>query len=132
VLIALLIAAVLGLAELPFATFMADDLIQLGMLEDVSPNSWAGPLQLYTLSDGDPAHVRAMKDAGAFPRFFDPHFKMAFCRPLSSALLALDHAVFGLRPWGYRLHGVLWFMTLVAGLGLLLRRVLPDATGTWP
>ncbi len=129
VVVAVVIAAVLGLAELPFACFMADDLIQLGILEGVSPNTWTGPLELYTLSDGDPEHVRVMKDTGAFPWFFDPQFKVAFCRPLSSGLLALDHAVFGLWPGGYRLHGALWFVALVAGLGLLLRRLLAGSLG---
>ena len=126
---ALAIATVLGLAELPFASFMADDLIQLGALEGVTPDTWTGPLQLYTISDGRPEHVRAMKDVGAFPWFFDPKFEMAFARPLSSALLALDHALFGLTPVGYRAHGVVWFLLLVAGLGTVLRRVLPGPLG---
>ena len=39
-------------------------------------------MQLYTLSDGVRAHVRALQDAGAFPWFFGPDFKMAFFRPL--------------------------------------------------
>lgn len=128
--IALTLAAVFGLAELPFASFMADDLIQLGVLEGVSPDTWTGPLQLYTISDGEPDHILAMKQAGGFPWFFDPYFKMAFFRPLSSGLLALDHAFFGLHPVGYRVHGALWFTVLVAGLGLLLRRVLPGPVGT--
>jgi hypothetical protein len=123
------LAALFGLAELPFASFMADDLIQLGFLEGVSPATWIGPLELYTISDGEPAHMQVMKDAGAFPWFFDPDFKMAFARPLSSALLAADHALFGLHPLGYRVHGALWFVVLVAGLGVLLRRALPGPVG---
>jgi hypothetical protein len=70
-----------------------------------------------------------MQDAGALPWFFPADFKMAFLRPLSSALLALDHAIWGLRPVGYRLQGALWFVALVAGLGLVLRRALPGPTG---
>ncbi len=128
-LIALALAVVFGLAELPFASFMADDLIQLGVLEGVSPDTWTGPLSLYTISDGEPDHILAMKQAGGFPWFFDPDFKMAFFRPLSSGLLALDHAIFGLHPVGYRIQGALWFVALVAGLGLLLRRVLPGPVG---
>jgi hypothetical protein len=129
VLAAALLASVIGAFELPFASFMADDLIQLGILEGVSPNTWAGPLDLYTISDGLPEHVRRMKEAGAFPWFFDPAFKMVFFRPLSSGLLSLDHAIFGLRPIGYRAHGVLWFLLLVVGVGLVLRRALPRPVG---
>ena len=126
----MLLAALMGLFTLPFSSFVADDFIQLGILERVSPCTWTGPLELYTISDGLPEHMRIMKDAGAFPWFFDPEFKMAFFRPLSSALLALDHTLFGLNPLGYRIHSLLWFLLLVAGVGLLLRRVLPGPLGT--
>jgi len=128
--VAVLLAALLGLAELPFAAFMADDLFQLGALEGVSPCTWLGPWRLYTISDGVPEHVRAMQDAGAFPWFFGPDFNMAFFRPLISALLAADHAMWGLWPVGYRLQGACWFIALVAGLGLVLRRALPGPIGT--
>lgn len=126
---AVLLTALFGIVELRFAAFMADDLIQLAVLEGVAPATWIGPFSLYTLGDGVPEHVRTMMDAGAFPWFFDPAFKMAFFRPLSSALLALDHAMWGLAPVAYRVHGLLWFLALVVGFGLVLRRMLPGPTG---
>src|SRR5581483_9229437 len=129
--VALSLAAAFGLAELPFAAFMADDLIQLSVLERTSPVVWLGPLQLYTLSDGVPAHVRALQNVGAMPWFFAPDFKMSFFRPLSSGLLALDHAVFGLSPIGYRVHATLWFVALVAALWSVLRRALPEPLAAW-
>ena len=128
-LLALGLAILFAIVELPFASFMADDLIQLGVLEGTSPAVWTGPLDLYTISDGDPAHVQAMKDAGAFPWFFDPNFKMDFFRPLSSGLLALDHSLFGLNPLGYRAHGALWFIFLAGGVGLLFRRAVHGPIG---
>ncbi len=121
-----LLAVFLGLAELPFASFKADDFIQLGIIEGISPCSGTAPLRLYDIADGDPDRILALKNAGAFPWFFAPDFRMAFFRPLSSALLALDHGLFGLRPLGYRVHGVIWFLLLAAGVGLLLRRLLPQ------
>ena len=126
----MLVAVLFGLAELPFAAFMADDLMQLVVLEHVAPRPWLGPLDLYTISDGVPAHVRAMQDAGALPWFFPTDFKMAFFRPLSSASMAVDHAVWGLWPVGYRLQGSLWFMALVAAVGLVRQRTLPGPIGT--
>jgi hypothetical protein len=126
---AVLLTAFFGIVELPFAAFMADDLIQLAVLEGVAPATWIGPFSLYTLGDGVPEHVRTMMDAGALPWFFDPAFKMAFLRPLSSALLALDHALWGLQPIAYCAHGLLWLLALVVGFGLVLRRVLPGPTG---
>jgi hypothetical protein len=127
--VAVLLAVLLGLAELPFSAFMADDFIQLDELEGVSPCTWLGPLQLYTISDGVPEHVHVMQDAGAFPWFFGPDFKMAFFRPLSSGLLVVDHEVWGLWPVGYRLQGACWFVALVASLGLVLRHALPGPIG---
>lgn len=122
IVVAALLATLLGIAELPFSAFMADDLIQLSALEGVLPCPWAGPFTLYTISDGVPAHVRAMQDAGAVPWFVGPGFQMTFFRPLSSASLALDHALWGLWPMGYRLQGACWFVLLVVGFGLVLRR----------
>jgi hypothetical protein len=110
-----------------FADFMADDLIQLGVLEKVTPAAaWTGPWDLYTISDGIPAHILAMQNAGLFPWAAEPAFEMSFFRPLSSGLLALDHALFGLHPIGYRLHGALWSLALVAAVGWVFRRVLLD------
>ena len=128
--LALALATAFGAWELCFAGFMADDLMQLGILEGVSPAAaWTGPFDLYTLSDGNPAHVRLMQNAGLFPWFAPPAFEMAFLRPLSSATLVLDHALFGLHPAGYRLDGALWSIALVAAVGLTLRRALPGRAG---
>lgn len=124
--IGLVVALVFGAWEMLFADFMADDLMQLSIVEGLSPAAaWTGWLDLYTIADGNPAHVLAMKNAGLFPWFFEPGFEMRFLRPLSSALLWLDHAAFGLHPSGYRMHGVLWSLALVAAVGCVLRRALP-------
>jgi hypothetical protein len=125
--VGVLLALLFSLWELPFASFMADDFIQLGVLEHVLPVAWLGPLDLYTLADGTPRHIQLLKDAGALPWFFDPAFTMGFFRPLSSASLVFDHAVFGLHPTGYRVHVALWFLVLVVGLGKLYRLALRRA-----
>jgi VanZ family protein len=127
VVLGVLLALGFGLWELPFASFMADDFIQLGVLERVLPVTWMGSFDLYTISDGNPQHVQSLKDAGALPWFFDPKFKMAFFRPLSSASLVLDHALFGLNPIGYRIHVALWFLVLVVGVANLYSLALHDA-----
>ena len=51
-LIIVAIAMVFGLLELPVASFMADDFIQLAVLEGVSPDTWTGPLELHLILDG--------------------------------------------------------------------------------
>jgi hypothetical protein len=128
--LALVLALVFGVWEIAFSSFMADDFMQLGVLEGVTPAAdWTGRFDLYTIADGNPAHLRAMQDAGLFPWFAPPDFEMRFFRPLSSALLVLDHAVFGLHPRGYRLHGVAWALVLVAAVGAILCRALPGRVG---
>jgi hypothetical protein len=56
-----------------------------------------------------------------------PRFKVNFFRPISSALLALDHAVFGLRPWAYRIQAILWYLLIIAVYSVWLRLVAPGA-----
>lgn len=126
----LLLLIIIFLLELNFSSFMADDFIQLGVLERVTPCTWLTPFNLYTIADGNPEHMGIMKNAGAFPWFFSPNFKMAFFRPLSSILLAMDHALFGLKPLGYRLHSLIWFLLLLAGFWWLLRQILPNKLWT--
>ncbi len=125
--LAALLALALGLWNLPFSSFMADDFIQLSILEHASPVTAFWPFNLYILSDGSPQQIQSGKDLGALPWFFDPKFKMAFFRPLSSASLVLDHAVFGLNPIGYQAHVALWFLLLAVGVAKLYERVLRPA-----
>ncbi len=127
--IALFAATLLGCELFIFSSFMADDFILLGKLEGVSPLPGESPAELYTLADGSPEGMQAVKNRGAFPWFFNPHFKMRFFRPLSAMLLALDHRLFGLEPLGYTVHTLLWFLLLVAALGFLFKRTLPEETG---
>jgi hypothetical protein len=122
---AILVTVVFGAVQLPFSSFMADDFMQLGILEGVSPCTWLGPMNVYTLADGDPAHMRTLKDTGAFQWFWDPEFKAKFFRPLSSVLLIIDHAIFGLNPIGYSLHNILWFASLIIAAGFLMQRAVP-------
>src|SRR5215470_3916659 len=128
---AMALAALFGAWEIVFADFMADDFMQLAVLERVSPAAaWTSRFDLYNISDGIPEHVRAMQDAGLFPWFAGPRFALTFFRPLTSAFLWLDHSMFGLHPVGYRLDGVLWSLALTASVGWILCRALPGRTGT--
>ncbi|MCG8462118.1 MAG: hypothetical protein MI919_38025, partial [Holophagales bacterium] len=50
---------------------------------------------------------------------------IAFFRPLSSALLRLDHALFGRYSPAWRVHSMLWLLVLLAGAAALYRRLPP-------
>jgi Dolichyl-phosphate-mannose-protein mannosyltransferase len=125
----ILIVIILACFQLPFASFMADDFIILGILEKVSPFSRAGPLNLYSFADGNPAHTRITQESGAFPPLVNPHFKLNFFRPLSSALMTLDYNLFGLHPLGYSIHSILWLLILVMGFYFLMKKIMPGHPG---
>jgi hypothetical protein len=122
---AILVTIIFGAVQLPFSSFMADDFMQLGILEGVSPSTWLGPMDVYTLADGDPVHMRTLKDTGAFQWSWDPGFKAKFFRPLSAFLLIIDHAIFGLNPLRYSIHNLLWFFSLIIAVGFLMQRAVP-------
>ncbi|MGA2447653.1 MAG: hypothetical protein ABTD50_03135 [Polyangiaceae bacterium] len=118
-------SVVLCLARLPFSRFFADDFFLLGELEGVSPLPGRPPFWLYALADGNPAHLRRLENIGVWPWFFDDRFRMNFCRPLGSALIAVDHWLFGLRPLGYIVHNCLWYLVLIAAVARLFQQKLP-------
>ncbi|PTL79892.1 hypothetical protein [Vitiosangium sp. GDMCC 1.1324] len=113
------------------AGFMPDDFVYLGILGKVPPPA---PLansafDLYRIAAGDAVAQHALVEKGVFPWWVVPDLKVAFWRPLSSALLTLDYSLFGTQPLGYHAHTVLWYLGLVALAGVLLWRVLPGAVG---
>jgi len=125
ILLALAVAAVLSVQLVPQSTFFGDDYIQLGILEGTTEGIDARPFDLYSFMDGSAESVRRSMEAGPVPWFAHPRLKVNFFRPASSALLALDHTIFGLRPWGYRIQAILWYLLIVGVYGIWLRRVQP-------
>lgn len=123
---ALLLALLLTLPSIAIG-FYADDWAQIAYLEGRIPGRpwW----DLYWFAPGDPAGMLELKRSGLAPWWSSPSMKMHFLRPLTSGLLALDHALFARSPLGYHLHQIAWYAALVAAVGALYRRVLPGATG---
>jgi hypothetical protein len=114
-----------GLCFLPAlgVGFFADDFIVLFAMDGTAP-CMCGPENFYLYSNGRPEEVTARVQDGTFPWWTGPDFKVALWRPLSSALLRLDHALFGRWAPGYHAHSLLWFLALVAIAGRLYRRHL--------
>jgi len=107
------------------AGFFADDYLQIAQLEGWSANP-VSPLDLYSFVPRDRARLAALLDRGA-PYFVAPTLQIRFVRPLSSALMAFDHALFGRRPLPYHVHTLLWYAALLAVVGALLRRAAPGS-----
>lgn len=116
----------LGLPSLKVG-FVADDYTFIHRLEDPGQKA---TLRLYELATGEPGQELRLMSARwiAYPWWIESGFKVRFLRPLSSAMFALDHALFGRAPLGYHADCLLWYALLLVAVGLLLRSVCaPDA-----
>lgn len=88
-------------------------------------------LALWNFSDGSEAELEEIRGAifeGSHPwcaQTVQPADKMLFLRLLPSALMVIDHALFGVAPLGYQAHTLLWFLILLVSVGVLFERVLP-------
>jgi len=105
------------------AGFFGDDYLQIAQLEGWSANP-VGPLNLYSFVPPDGGVLARLLDLGA-PYFTAPHLKIQFFRPLSSALMALDHVLYGRNPLPYHIDTLLWYAALLAVVGALYRREAP-------
>lgn len=98
--------------------FVISDLGPLPVLERWYPEVGA-PFNVYA----------SFFDLPGFPWWIGPETQMRFYRPLSSALLHLDHRLFAHRPLGYHVHSLLWLGGFLALSGVLYSR-LPRGVGT--
>ncbi len=102
--------------------FVFDDLIHRLALEggfrELSLPWW----QLYDFTRSQPA--QALIDVGAFPWFTSHELSLRLLRPVTSATLALDHALWGRQALPAHLHSLLWLGALVALAAALYRRWL--------
>jgi hypothetical protein len=107
--------------------FLSDDYTHMLILEGFP--SLGTPLDLFRFAGGDIPGLKRMMDQGPYPWWTLPELKLAFWRPLSSALAVLDHSLFGRNAVGYHLHSLAWYLGMVVLFGALLRRFLPGAVG---
>lgn len=108
------------------ADFYSDDQAMVLALEGVAPPVVPGPFQLYTFMSGAPGERDALVRDSQVPWWTVDRIRIAFCRPLASALLALDHALAGRNPLFYHLHSLAWYAAAVVAAGALFRRLLPE------
>lgn len=115
-----------ALLSLPFlrAGFFADDYIHLMAIKGYDVGG-ARAYDLYRFVDGDPLRAKALVERGPWMWWLDPNLRAAFMRPLPSALAQLDHWLFGIRGLGWHVHNLLWYVALVAAVGVLYRRIFP-------
>ncbi len=109
-------AVVLMLPSLTIG-FALDDYPQIGLIE-----GW------YDFETPAVNLYASFLDLPSNPWWTSPESRVAFWRPLPSALFRLDHALFGRSAFFYHLHSLLWLAALIAACGLLYAR-LPAGAG---
>lgn len=82
---------------------------------------------IFRFAGGNPEEVMPFINGGPLPWFTWADIKLHFFRPLSSATMVLDRELFGHAYWLYHLHSSLWYIGMVAVVGLLFRRLLGPA-----
>ena len=125
--VASFLCVVLGVAlVLPSLTagFFLDDYLQIAQLEGWSRVP-AHPLDLFAFTPRDRGATDRLREAGVAPYFTAPGLRLAFLRPLSSALIWFDHAMFARAPLPYHVHSVLWYAALLVTVAVLLRKAVP-------
>ena len=102
--------------------FFADDAYHLLIIEGERTPATDG--SLYTFAAGDPAVAREFIANGPYPWWTSQNVKCRFMRPLSNAMHRIDYALFGRHAVFWHLHGMLWYLALVALWAMIARRVL--------
>jgi hypothetical protein len=103
---------------------LGDDWYHLSMIEGTYPVT-RSVTNLYDFVRDDPAEHRALRDRGVFPWWTAGSLKLSPWRPLTSATLALDHALFGRDPAGPHAVSLAAWAGLLAAAAWWLRAVLP-------
>ena len=109
--------------------FFADDDALIAFLAKRHPFSPAW-YDLYRFVPGNPADTFTSIARGDLPWWTAPGLRLHLVRPLSSALFALDRALYGTSPLGYHLSSIAWWGALLLAVHLLFKRILPPATAT--
>jgi hypothetical protein len=104
-----------------------DDYNQLAMMEGRYPTH-AGPFELYDFINDE--NRAALINRGILPWWTHPRMELRFLRPLASALLWADHAVFQGGALFQHLHSLFWWALGCAGLYVLLRDLFSRRVAT--
>ena len=120
-----LLSVLLALPSL-FADLYCDDQAMVLTIEGIEPAPIPGPFHLYSFMTGAPGERDWLVRESVLPWWAVDGIRLSFFRPLSSALLVLDHAIAGRHPLFYHLHSVTWYLLAVLAAALLFRRLLPE------
>lgn len=100
--------------------FLADDVYQIALLDGLA--GLRAPWELYSLYPLDPAATATHRAQGSLPWWTVPEFRFVQVRPLSSLLLALDHAIAPRNALVHHLHSMIWLGATLVTAHLALGR----------
>jgi hypothetical protein len=103
-----------------------DDYVQDAMLAGTFPAPRSA-FALYDFGGRTAQDAERLRAFGWFPWWSAPDLKLAMFRPLSSASIALDHALFGGAAWPRRAHAAALAAALLLAAWAVLRLLLPPA-----
>lgn len=121
--VALILALLLSAPLLGVGPLLDDYLHEEILRGDVTTPT--PPKDLFSFARGGPGLERGVQ-LGQYPWWTHPDLHCSFLRPLSTALVHLDRALFGDAWWLRHLHSIAWCLLLVGGAAALYRRVLPQ------
>jgi len=101
----------------------SDDYMQHAMLTGVYPVK-RSPFDLYNFAQSSADEHKALMDFGSIPWWTHPEFRLAMMRPLSSALIYLDYALFGDNQVAFHVHSMLWWTLFICATALLLGEII--------
>lgn len=107
---------------------LGDDWYHLAMVEGAYPVARSAT-DLYNFVADDPKEHALLRDRGAFPWWTSPSLALSPWRPLTSATLALDHALFGRGAVGPHAVSLAAWAALLLAAAWWLRAVLPEPAG---
>src|SRR5687767_1815552 len=108
--------------------YLSDDYLQNAMLDGEYPVPRSA-LDLYSFVK--PGELERVMDLGIVPWWSHPDLKLTALRPLSSALLWVDHRLLGLSSYAQHVHSLLWSAALVVAFAVFCRRLFSPAVAVF-
>ena len=126
---AILVALVLAAPSLFYGLVM-DDRLQRQAAIGQSKLYHHGPLDLFEFVSGNKVETLHLLDLGFGAWWSDTHARIAFLRPVSSALMWFDYKVV-IQPIAIHAHSILWYAAALAIAAALYRRfsTSPECAG---
>jgi hypothetical protein len=94
-----------------------------------APGAWRSWFGLYEFFRAD--QVNPLREYGVLPWWSDDRLSIAFFRPLSSALLAIDHRWLDGGGFWSHVHALLWYGLVVLAAARVLRLLFDRAQARW-